>query len=284
MQGGLGNQLFQICFGLTLKEKYPKERILLYFGLATREGYFYSELVHLLSKSDKFFLLCSNVKYKRACVSLSGMVEKVSRSKILGKFLSNEEFREKKYREDISNKRKRIFRGYFQDAEVVAAVKQEIKSLMEPTLERLAKELTNKLGLPSSFGIVHLRAGDYYTREGHKLGVLGEKYFLAATQKVSGLPLILLTENENQVNKLLNRIQFNYVLDKSKCSALEAIALISRSEFFVGSNSTLSWWGAWFANHDLPTYMPNSWDPKGTSLSDLGLHQDKFTYCEPFWK
>ena len=54
------------------------------------------------------------------------------------------------------------------------------------------------------------------------------------------------------------------ILSDTEASPLQTLALMSNAQFFVGSNSSLSWWGAYLATKSgNPCILPEKWSQWG---------------------
>jgi hypothetical protein len=98
--------------------------------------------------------------------------------------------------------------------------------------------------IPSKYQVFHYRGGDYI-RHPANFGVLAREYYLRNMDKE--LPVVVVTDSLEIAKEKFKDIRNIHFIDPSKSSAWEAIYIISRASHVVCSNSTLSWWGAFFA-------------------------------------
>jgi hypothetical protein len=136
--------------------------------------------------------------------------------------------------------------GFFQNAEMVEQVLGVIDVELLPLIKSNLKELQEKYDLRSPYTAIHLRR---YPTAGIKLSPiqfcnLSSNYFINWAKQNSGEKIILLTEHADQVREIIDTLQPDLVLDASNSSPFDVLAIMAGSEKCLGSNSSLSWWGA----------------------------------------
>jgi hypothetical protein len=162
-------------------------------------------------------------------------------------------------------KRIRYAKGYFQNWEIAEHQGDAIKSELLPVLKEVFLDLQSRFNLEEPYSVIHVRRGDYRTDQNPDtmIGALDDQYFLRWVKEHPSKRIILLTEHSSEVEKLIDALHPTLVLDNSQTSAWETLALMSNADHFLGSNSSLSWWGAWTASlNGAMTYLPARWDCK----------------------
>ena len=139
---------------------------------------------------------------------------------------------------------------------------------------------------------MHMRGGDYRNAKG--IGLLGMKYYRKALESVPTRFSDLITiytddlEYAASITDLLgSRSKIEYSHTSSPLGVLEEM---SSADIFVGSNSTLSWWAAFFSRSKFkylpaPMYLQDWYADKCINLSDVqyldrfqNIFQEKFNY------
>lgn len=97
--------------------------------------------------------------------------------------------------------------------------------------------------------VVHVRRGDYLQRGNDQLfGVITiesyEKQINSLRRKLGQVNLITVTDDLNLANNDLFKNKFGKILTPSICNEWESLSLMSKADFVISANSTLSWWGA----------------------------------------
>ena len=129
---------------------------------------------------------------------------------------------------------------------------------------------------------VHLRGGDYRNATG--IGLLHSSYYRRAIKALngkSGKEITIFTDDQNYAHSILDELNLVNPLKYSQTSsALEVMAEMSAHDTFIGSNSTLSWWSAYFSRGTklfmpLPMYLQD-WN------ADRQIMLDKVEYLSRF--
>lgn len=261
LQGGLGNQLFQISLNIFLKRIGINSRInpLL---LAT-----YARRVTKRSFETRSILDSSDISYLDA--SLHFFLSRVVNNKIIfrEKFAFN--FDKKKLQE-ISEK-KLIF-GYFQSLRLVEAIYEKIRPQFQRKLE-----FTN----PSSNLAIHVRAGDYLNDINKRVhGVLSLNYYESAIEKAfeenKKLSGIVIVSDDDQYSKKLHcKSKFFTKMEFFKtANSWDDLNLLLRNQHLIIANSSFSWWAGYLATKEFNSgvIMPKNWTKKILSTETDLVH------------
>jgi hypothetical protein len=271
IQGGLGNQLFQWFFAHELLES---SEFSIWAKFQTRNS---SNTVRALglyplglncthykiiaeSDSDifRFNLILRGLDYLWNFKPLSGLLS------FLGYFREDPRQGTRRH----LDKPKRIFyaNGYFQNWKFAENQKNQIRSELLPALSLIQAEVKQRFDLNSPYSVIHVRRGDYRSDQNPEtmIGSLADEYFIQWVREHSPHRIILLAEDCEEVADLVSLIKPDLILDAKTTTAWETLAIMSYASAFLGSNSSLSWWGAWVASmNGATTYLPSNWDVLG---------------------
>ena len=97
--------------------------------------------------------------------------------------------------------------------------------------------------------VVHVRHGDYLRRGNDQLfGIITiesyERQIDILRRKLGEINLITVTDDLNLANNISYKNKFGQILTPNICNEWEALNLMSKADFVISANSTLSWWGA----------------------------------------
>ena len=150
--------------------------------------------------------------------------------------------------------------GYFQNVQT-ALQNCLLENELEQYVTAIAQKLLSRLGLrEKEYDLVHVRK--YPIREMRQvdIGNLSFEYYQDWIDRVGSKKLIVLCKDFREAEFLLNNYPDIVILDDSHVNPWEAIALMSRAQKCLSSNSTLSWWGAFLCNRNSgEAYLPSDW-------------------------
>jgi hypothetical protein len=101
--------------------------------------------------------------------------------------------------------------------------------------------------LPSAYQVIHYRRGDFV---GHpnKFGTLAPKYY--EQNLLPDFPVIILTDSYSSALDDFKHLTGVVVANPEEVDPWIALKIMSQSQFVIGSNSTLSWWGCYLATQN----------------------------------
>ena len=285
LTGGLGNQLFQLAFALSitnkkfgLEWKIAKPRLnvigqpeICSFRLSDK-----SELVtnnrtgsKLVSKSQGFILRMGH--------SPRG-IEKISVIRFVFNQIANliglsyfHEIRRIVYSTNIGfcdikiPDKKILVIGYFQSYKW--AIRPEVfqaLSDMEPVNRSSELENNIELAISEKPLIIHIRLGDYLSEE--NFGIPSPEYYREALSKMlanSEYGCIWIFSDE--IDKAKKYLTFDFPLDVRWISAIndsssETLELMRYGYGYIIGNSSFSWWGAFLSrNSNVKVIAPSPW-------------------------
>jgi hypothetical protein len=139
-----------------------------------------------------------------------------------------------------------ILKGYWQHEDHFSQeVANEFYDQIRGWSHTISSSYINSLGIDSTFISLHLRRRDYL-----HMGICKEEYYIGAAkflvEKYSGAKILVFSDEPNYSHFFLS----TYFADRLKVvkSGHDFVDLyiMSRSKAIVISNSTFSWWGAYF--------------------------------------
>ena len=139
---------------------------------------------------------------------------------------------------------------------------------------------------------MHMRGGDYRNAKG--IGLLGMKYYRKALESIPSRSTDLVTiytDDLEYATSITNLLGSRYKTEYSlRSSPLGVLNEMSSADIFVGSNSTLSWWAAFFSGSKFkylpaPMYLQDWSADKNIILKEVqyldrfqNLFQEKYNY------
>lgn len=178
-----------------------------------------------------------------------------------------------------------IVEGLFQNIDIVdeawPLIGQELKFGLNESFD-LVK---NRLGLPDRYAAIHVRRGDYpiSTDPSHAIGQLDDSYFIKIASKFD-LPIVLITENAHEVVSLSKNLNAKFVVSNEESNPLETLSILGNAQHLVGSNSSLSWWGAYLASKSgNEAILPEKWSQWGNH-ENIKLKTDSLQFSPSVWK
>lgn len=265
--GGLGNQMFQYAFALSLEDRYPDESVCVdryaFNGYPLHDGYLidkvFNQKLKFASKRDVIKLNYPFFNYRLWQVG-KRILPKRSRT-----------FMEKAdmvYDPDAQNLTGSVFYdGYWQSEKYFSMIRDKLLEAFEfPTLDGRNKELIEKLGHRKCASI-HVRRGDYLNNALFK-GLTDKQYYVRAidallSQKDVDCFLIFSNDinwcRENLID-IIGEREIEFVDWNTGEDSYRDMQLMSLCHYNVIANSSFSWWGAWLNKHDDKlVFAPKKW-------------------------
>ncbi len=231
LQGGLGNQLFQLNAALTMSEHPNSLRLITdSFGRSSNRSFELGLLVPELQVARPWtrFLIRPYARdgtLRHAC--LGGSLPVISEVP------------------DTTIDRGVVV-GFFQDTRSASKSNEKILSrLASVPLSRRALELQTAV---SGKLVVHVRRGDYVDLEASRrsFGRIEPDYYARGAQSL-GLPLsqaVFFTNDADYVQSTFGAARDQIVDESDLPSPVENIAVMGAAEALILPNSTFSWWAA----------------------------------------
>ena len=287
ISGGLGNQLFQWSAA---------------HSLFKNEG-FYIDLTHYYLKTKRVFELNPLIQFCRHNHNQSLRLNRITIMKVfewaayrgvplryleqLGYFQEN--FHVSDLSDMIATSRKKNSRlylnGIFQNGNFVDDAFPEVEKEFTHIIEDSFSATRNLFKIPDEYAVIHVRRGDYPISQfpSKAIGQLDDDFYLQILSRTS-LPIILLTENFLDVAELSRVIKPWIILSQRETNPWESLSLMAKSKFFIGSNSTLSWWGAYLASkQEHETWLPSDWSQWG-NYNKIEMVSRKILFAPSIWR
>jgi hypothetical protein len=286
LMGGLGNQLFQYAFALSLSKKYGREVIIdpnfaairldenglpeiSKYGLDANvflaEHAEYPALVkRMVGLGIRLGLAHERIFNKFALTLLNRLLEvylsihfKESVQIVLGK--------DNGFDQSYSEKDFSLFIGYFQSYEFSSAlsVKETLDSLKPKTNSSIVTSFTEKADFDAPL-IVHVRLTDY--RNEVNFGIPSKDYYeRAITDQIQTGLFRRIWLFSDEPNEAVDFIPERYRLlvenvSNQNLGTVDTLEVMRLGRGYVIANSSYSWWGAYLSrNPAARTIFPNPW-------------------------
>lgn len=261
--GGLGNQLFALAAALHVSEQRKSGVKVLSYNL---------ELV------DKFNRVCVDSEFspqvkilysKKAhrlidetCSRVENMISKLPWCEsLVQKFVKTEQiswqfpFEVTKNSENLPW----ILRGFFQDAKLITALSNSNRLFLAKIFD-INLDNENTVGnFETTIIGVHIRRGDY--RSIPSYGLITCDYFEKLIARVqSEESEVLIASDDSELLRNIKVVGCITQIPPEKNTPLETMIRLSKSNIFLMSNSTFSFWIAWVVDLQGGTvYMPKPW-------------------------
>lgn len=256
LQGGLGNQLFQLATTLKLSEACGHSILV--------------DKSHYLRKKTREYELGPLEKDLR--IKSSYLARFIYRN--TSRITEKEEFEPFSF--DPKTSKNYRLKGYFQNP---SSVYKECDKLASTLSEYFKSILT----LPKSTCCdlhhvgLHIRRGDYEQIEVNTLnfGVLSDQYFLSAIEYFDSRATHFILYSETDFLPITKHLpsSLKYSINSDNgVSALMLLGEMSQNDHFVMSNSSLSWWAAYlikFRKSDAIIISPDTWFRKFAKSNSL---------------
>jgi hypothetical protein len=269
IKGGLGNQLFQYSFVHFLLLRGISRKIQ-YVSLSSNQHGNDLEIEALIRNCP-----CQdeNIPDKH------GKLRTMEFSNVIDYFTSHftnlrskgAELHEKKqflFRKNLVKSqflKKQIIKGYFQNQNYVERCHNQVFDEISRVFGELELGNTELIKLSGSI-IMHVRGGDYFDFM-ETIGMLSVDFYKRALLQLplssrNSLEVIVVTNDSKLAKNMVQELGINryQIFDQTVMSAWETLYVMANARYFIASNSTLSWWGAYLAkkNGGLVFY-PKPW-------------------------
>jgi hypothetical protein len=241
LQGGLGNQMFQIATAYAYAQRHQKK-----FVMNTTET--------LLPAVYPAPPRPTHYEFVFPFVDHMNNLERVSWHHL----------KERRFEFDLLPKVKGNVRldGYFQSEMYFYEFRRDIRELFTPNSEKLASPSYIKPGCVS----MHIRRGDYLQTSLHNVQQL-DYYRRAITEvkKLTGqtsLNFVVFSDDLDWCREELPRLFSNSGHQVSYCDVgrnFEQLYLMSRCTHHILANSSFSWWSAYLGSQTGVTIAPQVW-------------------------
>lgn len=276
--GGLGNQMFQYAFALSLEDKFDTK---VYMDMS----WFEDVKTHTNVVARTFGLDVFNTKCQAASKEdLNKVIYPNFKSKFtktIAKFFPD--------RFDVNFIREKnpylvnknllkypnyfYYEGYFQNEDYFKHLRKRLleEFSLKEELDERNKEVLEKIKQTNSVS-VHIRRGDYVTLETVKTvhGTCGKEYYENAIKYISKKvenPHFFFFSDDIEWVKAQMELDFPYtIVDFNKEKGYFDLELMRNCKHNITANSSFSWWGAWLnENPEKIVIAPKRWTLKKQS-------------------
>lgn len=266
LQGGLGNQLFQLSFACYLKQRFGDEVRVDTSSFVRRSSLNTPRRVEVFPEEfgiDTCSLSPSAVRFRR-------FVRKISLD------IKRDPW---EWSFDSLTNRDVVVEGYFQADSLVELVASQVLPILT--------NLTAPFAIGEPFAAAHIRLGDYLhptTRALHGLTdpewTLLRCLELAESRGVS--KVVAFTDSPELLSGLVDRKILSQFEVSDASQPLEVLGGLASAKALVMSNSSLSWWGARLLSEvnlgDGNVIFPVPWISLGSPLDET-LYRSEWVRC-----
>lgn len=275
MMGGLGNQLFQYAYALSLAKEYneeilfdtsayPEEHQLTIYKFNVPKHRNWEEV---FGPEERAKIVKEQKKYR--------VLQKAKRVLLRTEELGNAWFKKNMgkghyfnfdpyyYPMQKTEKTNKYIYGYFQSEKYFENCKELISELytFPVPLSQKAEEIKNLIKEENSVAI-HIRLGDYKKLRNHYLDVCTQKYYKNAMEYIAQneeTPRFFVFTNDAEEVKKIVRLPENAIIVEGT-KDYEDFELIRECKHAIISNSTFSWWAAYLNdNTNKRVVAPTPW-------------------------
>ena len=267
LKGGLGNQLFQYAFAHTGGDKIhfivdpnplPHRPFMLSGLLETCQ--------HAKKISRMSLLLRLKLRVKRISVIYNSKWLTLLITRISG--LEEEAISYQfKHKYKIETGRRSLYIGYFQNW---GYVQRSITHFKSELIKYLSNISTGEKMIDfQTTIIIHVRRGDYLSPGGiNRFGVLSSSYYQRSISEIKALnpnrafKYVFLSEIKEDAQRIALQLKLYSVqiYGQEDLDAWQTLKVMSLAHYFIGANSTLSWWGAYLSSiHQGKCILPSPW-------------------------
>ena len=164
----------------------------------------------------------------------------------------------------------RYLAGYFQSSRYFSEYRKELLELFDPS-EEVKSYVTAKYGElikeKEKITVLHIRRGDYVRLPNYH-GILTSEYYARQVADASG-PVLVFSDDIAWCRELAFLKNAIFIDEEDEAASLY---LMSRFERFILSNSSFSWWAAWLADAK-SVIVPDRWFGADGPLDDQDVYE-----------
>jgi hypothetical protein len=276
LQGGLGNQMFQYAFGLSLSKKL---KCTLYLDLS----FFRQYSNDLTPRNYELTLFPGQIN-----IASDKLVNRFLHSGPIRRLINKVGIsRTAVYRENTLRINKQVFNikpsvylegfwqseQYFNDYEDLVRRSLCFKKTLNHESQKIADELANQADTIS----IHVRRGDYVSskRTNELHGICSIKYYTESIKLISNRlnnpHFYFFSDDPGWVKEnLLQAVKNASLIEHNMGNeSWQDMALMSKCKHHIIANSSFSWWGAWLnPDKEKMVIAPKSWFSSKTDYFD----------------
>ena len=272
--GGLGNQMFQVCFYEWLRRSFPQYQSFIdlqsFENYSLHNGYLMNAIFGYEANLADQKVLRKMGEYQK------GFVYRVKRRMGIKNNLIWEEtehirfqFHDKK----IVNQKNQYFDGYWQAYHYPDLFDNIKLSFRFPDLtDQENLKVVKEINDASASVSVHVRRGDYVNHPKYK-DICTAEYYQKAIQSLSNqygeLKCFVFSNDIPWCQENLNLPNAIYVDHNFGANSYKDMQLMGYCQHHIIANSSFSWWGAYLSQKQGSTIAPKKWKNNMEGTRDL---------------
>ena len=288
--GGLGNQMFQFAFALSLRNRYPDEEIYIdtqhynsiFFkhvgSVNLHNGYELDKLFPQATLPKAGFRQLSRISYYIPNYVLSRIARKmlpVRKTECVSPYSQNHS-----YHPEIFTDGDCYYEGYWQCPKYFENVKDSLLEIYaHPTPNSYNQSMIDRICHCESAGI-HVRRGDYKNAPEFN-GICNTSYYTKAIQllKSKTKPQIFFVFSNDiawcktHLRPLLGEEEIVYVDGNKGKDSCWDMFLMTYCKSLIIANSSFSWWGAYLNKSAHTVIAPEPWLHRNC---EIDVYEDKW--------
>jgi Glycosyl transferase family 11 len=263
INGGLGNQLFQISFG----HQECSKNLELYLDGSPRvdRPYELKKLTENCSHVAKVRNLDTFTLKLRIKISRVPRRIRIDRLQKLFNKLTKIDIEEVPFSDKTKwSSRQNLSLGYFQHWKLVEESWPQFGLEIIETLRQISINEPIIYDITETI-VIHIRQGDLIDSK-LTMGILDVEYYLEAISEIKRrfpekeFKLVAMTDDMARAREIGKNIPFSLILDPTRLNAWETLKIMSSAHYLVCANSTLSWWGAFInSKNGGVSVLPSPW-------------------------
>lgn len=274
--GGLGNQMFQYAFAVSLQERFPDEQVYIdtqhyhtlffkRFGTVNlHNGYEIDKVFSKATLPVAGFSQLRRVSYYIPNYVLSRIARRllpVRRTEYIAPYSESYCVSPGVYTEGD-----RYYEGYWQSARYYESIRDRLLDIYTPPAPNTYnKEMISRLHSTNSVGI-HVRRGDYLNAPEFK-GLCGLSYYQEAIRQVRAdhqPHTFYIFSNDiawckSNITPLTEGDEVVFVTGNTGAQSCWDMFLMTHCKDLVIANSSFSWWGAFLNRRSPRVFAPDPW-------------------------
>ncbi|AMR31835.1 hypothetical protein A0256_10580 [Mucilaginibacter sp. PAMC 26640] len=269
LQGGLGNQMFQYAFGLSVSQRQKAKLYLdnsFFTGQQPGTDIALRQFDLNVFAGDFAFTDPTTVK----TFTNPGKLQKTLNNLKIGRKRTYTEASLRVNEDALMIHAPAYFDGYWQSEVYFKDLEYKIRKAysFNKQLNQASQKLADELMLKTNAVSIHVRRGDYISSERTNQihGTCSTSYYLNAIElvreKIADPEFYLFTDDPAWVKDTLMPVlaDATLVIHNRAEDSWQDMALMSKCSHHIIANSSFSWWGAWLnPNKDKIVVAPKYW-------------------------
>jgi Glycosyl transferase family 11 len=271
--GGLGNQMFQICFYQWLKKQFPQFHVSIdlqsYAHYTLHDGYLMDQIFQTNADVADANTLRKVGEFQQGILYRIKRKLVINNSKI---WEETEEIRFQFHDAHIFNDAHQYLDGYWQSAQYPQSLGNTKDLFRFPDFTD-EKNLEMQALMQSSNAVsIHVRRGDYVNHPKYK-DICNAEYYARALDylnaQFSDLRFFVFSNDIPWCKENLPIRDAVYVNHNSGKDSFKDMQLMSLCKHHIIANSSFSWWGAYLSQEKGVTIAPKKWKNNMEGTRDL---------------